>query len=91
MKVNNSTCSALKSSNGAFHKRFPPLYLADFYSESSLVKVLSCAQEANIDTKLIILSRNQTGGQITVTEAKDMLYEFMMSSLHHITLYRAHV
>lgn len=87
----SSLYSALTSSYGIFHKRSPPLCLADLFSVSTLVKVTNCAHTAIVNTKMIILSRNWTGGQVAMTKAKDMLYECVMIREHCIVWYRASV
>lgn len=87
----NSLYSALTSSYDIFHKRSPPVSLADLFSVSALVKVINCAHMAIVNTKMIILPRNWAGGQVTMTKAKDMLYVCAMIKEHCIILNRASV
>lgn len=87
--LKNSTCSAFKSSSDAPHKGFPSVCLADLHWVSLLVEVINCAHMTN--TRVMKPPRNQIGGQDKMTKAKDMLYEFVMTSEHLFTFYRVHV
>lgn len=79
----------LETPHDTFQKKFPTACLADLCSVSVLVKVINCAHLANINTNMIILPRNWTGGQVAMTKAKDMFYGFLTTLEHCITSYRA--
>lgn len=84
--LKNSTCSAFESSSDPSHKGFPPECSADLHLVSWLVEVINFAHMSN--TSVMKPSKNQTGGRVKMTKAKDVLGEFVMTSEHPSTFYR---